>query len=165
MKKMKGEKKLANQKVSNPLGRGIWSGIVAGLALAMFMMFVVAPVLGKPVMAPVNMIGAAFLGKAVLMHPNMGSILLGMMVHLIDSAILGIIFAYIMRGIKGGRGAAVIYGVIYGLLVWLIMAYEVLPVLHSPMAKVTGTWFFWAHLIFGIVLGLLSPVYLRNSGK
>ena len=160
---MKGEVTLTQQKKANILGRGIWAGIAAGIVLAVFMMVIVATVLGKPLLAPVNMMGAAFLGKEALMNPGMGSIILGLIVHIIDSAILGIVFVYIARSLNGGMGANTIYGIVYGLLVWLLMAFIVLPIMNSPMAEVTGGWFVVAHLIFGVVLGLLTPVFTHSK--
>lgn len=147
----------------NAFGWGILSGIIAGMIFGAFMMFVVAPALHKPMTAPLNMIGAMFLGKAYLMHPSGGSIVLGLMMHMVMSAILGIIFAYIWRAISGNKGYEILAGLVYGLIVWLAMTYIVLPIMGSPMAKVTGGWFLIGHLIFGLFVGLITPKYGRKK--
>lgn len=149
-------------KGKNAFGWGILSGIIAGMIFGAFMMFVVAPALHKPIGAPLNMIGSVYLGKSLLMHPTGGSILLGFLMHMVDSAILGIIFAYIWRGIGANKGLEIVGGLIYGILVWLVMTYIALPIVGSPMAKVTGGWFVVGHLIFGLFVGLITPRYTRQ---
>lgn len=108
------------------------------------------------------MIGAVFFGKAYLMHPAAKSIVLGLIVHMMVSAVIGIIFVMIWRTIRGSKGAEVLAGLIYGLILWAVMTFILLPIVGSPMAKVTGGWFFAAHLMFGIVLGLVTPKYAKG---
>lgn len=146
----------------NPFGWGILSGIIAGAVFGAFMMMVVAPVLGKPMTAPLNMIGAVFLGKALLMQSTTGGAFVGLMVHMMDSAIFGIIFVYLWRAWKSlgrSKGIEVLTGLAYGIIVWAVMIFVALPIIGSPMATVTGSWFLVGHMMFGMVLGWVAPRY------
>jgi len=138
-------------------GGGVVAGIVAGMVMAMVLMPVTAAS-GMGLFAAPEMIGQTLLRG--LKGP--GVVMVGLMVHMMNSAILGLIFGLIWRGIAKGGATGIIGGIVYGMVIWLVMTYVALPILGSPMPGPipTGVWV-TAHLMFGLALGLWPVVQPR----
>jgi len=81
---------------------------------------------------------------------------LGLVIHMMWSALWGIIFGLIASGLHLRGGAAVIGGMVYGLLVMLVMSYIVAPIVGSPNFFQLLGWPTWTigHVLFGMVVGL-----------
>ena len=95
----------------------------------------------------------------------------GWTAHLAHSAILGVVFAAIISMVfeHGGRPAiSGAIGLVYGAVLWVVLAAFVMPVwvnavagatvLPSPNLGLPGS--LPPHLVYGVVLGVLYP-YLR----
>lgn len=137
---------------------GIIGGIIAGALFAISEM-VMAALMGMPAWVPLQMIGAIVLGPGVLppSAPTISTVLVGMIVHFILSAIYGVVLALIALAIPALRssvGLMTIVGMVYGLVLWLVNFYVIAPVLFPWFAEASPVVQFVAHVFFfGAVLG------------
>ncbi len=126
---------------------GLLAGMAAGLAMAGVVL--VAGLLGGS--------GAAeTLGR---FDPGSdGSPVVGALLHLAVSGLYGVVFALLSRVIGGRFGGpryGWLLGAAYGLLVWVVAQFVLLPRLGIALADISPAQLIPAHLIYGIVLGYL----------
>ena len=134
------------------------AGVIAGLPLAVWLMFVAifTSVVWAPPQGIAQAVGIGHAGHDFQLLP----FILGLMGHLTNSVILGLIFlaiavAFNLRGL-----ATVLVGAIYGVVAYTII-YWVL--LRGLLSGTSGSFLsadpLWSviigHLVFGAVLGLL----------
>jgi len=134
------------------------SGLIAGLVFAMWAMIV--GIFTSNLWAPPQGIGQA-LG---LGHPGhdfqIVPFVVGLMGHMMNSIIFGLIFLAIAMALKLRGIAAVVVGMVYGIVVYAVMYWVALRNLLSGTsgsflnANPEWSWVI-AHLMFGTVLGLL----------
>ncbi|MFP5385581.1 MAG: hypothetical protein ACLGHN_05840 [Bacteriovoracia bacterium] len=144
---------------------GATGGMVAGLTMAIVSMLMNA-FAGAGFFAPVKLIAVTFLGPDAV-DGGVFSILIGLVIHLFNSAILGIIFAYIAKNIHS-RGAFMATGVLFGIVVWVVMTYLVLPVANEVMlnqVNQTPVRWFVNHIIFGLALSIVPYFERRKATK
>lgn len=133
---------------------GIVAGLIAGIVMAMLVMIVTA-VSGMGLFAAPEMIGQTFMKG----QTGPGVVILGLMGHMMNSAIFGVIWGLVWKGVAKGGWTSVVSGMVYGVLIWLVMTYGVARVLGSPIpGPLPGATWFIAHLMFGLVLGLWPVV-------
>jgi uncharacterized membrane protein YagU involved in acid resistance len=162
---------MMNQMKSNPLMKllvgGAVAGIIAGIMMAMYAMLASATFLGQGLFTPLYGIASPLLGPAAMMQSMKqgiyfagGPALLGLVIHMMWAALYGIIFALVASALHLKGVLAVMAGLVYGLLIFLVMSYIVLPVVGAGgMPGMVGyPSFILEHLIFGMVLGLW-PVF------
>ena len=134
------------------------AGLIAGLVFAMWAMIV--GLFTSNLWAPPQGIGQA-LGLGHQGHDfQVVPFIVGLMGHMMNSIIFGLIFlaiavALMLRGI-----AAVVVGMMYGIVVYAVMYWLVLRNLLSETSgsflSANSEWsWILGHLMFGIVLGLL----------
>ena len=143
---------------------GVIAGLIGGIAMAMIMMIVTA-VLGMGFLAPLYLIAATFHPAwAMAQGLQIAPLLVGLMVHMVNSAVFGVIFAIVLRSIfrrAVGVVAAAVAGMAWGILIFLVMTYGVLRLLDSAMAHAITTngallaWWIASHLMYGVVLGAI----------
>jgi hypothetical protein len=99
---------------------------------------------------------------------HIGPIILGLAGHMVNSMIVGVVFVALLAGARLRNGvSAVVPGIAYGLVLWLIMRYGILPLRDSTKALFTTSmvspqWVWWlAHGLFGITL---ATVYVAVRG-
>ncbi len=142
---------------------GAIAGMVAGAVMAMYAMIASATILHQGFFTPLYGIASPLIGpkamvtsmqKGLYLAP--GPALLGLIVHMMWSAIFGVIFGLIVRALRLGGGEAVTAGLVYGLLVMLFMSFVVLPIVGVAAMPGTIGWpsFTVEHLLFGLTLGL-----------
>ncbi len=145
------------------IGTGALAGIIAGMVMAMYAMIASATVLGQGLFTPLYGIAAPILGMGAMttsMHMGvyftLGPALVGLMVHMMFSAVFGIIFGFIARALHLQGVVAVLGGMAYGIVVLLLMSFIVLPIVGAGTMPSTVGWpsFTLEHLMYGIVLGL-----------
>lgn len=84
-------------------------------------------------------------------------VVLGLMGHMMNSMILGLVFGLIFSRFAVGRGALVGAGVAYALVVFAMTWYLVLPAIDPVMLKLNAGFFAIAHVMWGAALGLTMP--------
>jgi hypothetical protein len=91
---------------------------------------------------------------------HIGAILLGLGGHLVNSMIAGVVFVALARAVRLRHDlVAVVLGVAYGLVLWVIMRYGILPLRASTRvlfttSMVSPPWVWWlAHGLLGVTLG------------
>ncbi len=99
------------------------------------------------------------------MPVSAGQVAAGTILHFAFAAFLGVAFAAVIgaaawAGIPGMRtsGGIVTAGVIGGAIVYVIMRWGLLPPVNPLMAFVPQIAFFLAHLLFGLVVGIVLAV-------
>lgn len=138
---------------------GVAGGVCGGVLMGTFSM-ILFPLLGVGgFWQPMNLIAAVFNQdwgsiKGFAMVP----VLVGMMVHLMTSAALGMLFAWV-AGRR--RGTVLLRAVSAALVIWLVSDFLVLPIIDPVLTRVYPEWLFaLAHVMFGLGLG----AYLRLRG-
>ena len=101
---------------------------------------------------------------------HIGSIILGLGGHMMNSMMAGVLFAAALT-LLGVRGlmSSLMLGVAYGLALWAIMRYGILP-LNDPEStlfttdKVSPQWVWWlAHAVLGMTAGMVF--YLARQAR
>lgn len=138
------------------VGPGIGAGIVAAIVMGLFAM-IVAAVRGAGFWAPMQLIGALYMGADIAQY-EFWSAVLGIGTHLVVGAVFGVVFAALMRRVTS-PGVQIAAGLAYGAIVFLVMTYLVLPWANPVMfSAIDAGWFFLYHLAFGLTLPLALPM-------
>lgn len=121
--------------------------------MAMWAM-VVAMVTGMGFWRPVQLIAAAWLGPQAMMNASVSVILVGLMTHMMVGALLGTMGLVILRMVRIPVGPVrLVWGMLFGLVVWIINQFVILPVVDPMLATHMTPWAFAVgHLMFGVVL-------------
>lgn len=154
-----------NRSVAGVVGGGAVAGIIAGIVMAMFTMMY-AGMMGMGFWMPLRLIAATLFGVDALVGTG-GVLFVGLVLHMVVSAVFGIIFAAIV-GARTSGAAAVGWGLIYGVAIWAVMGFLVVPVANStmnPRLPMMAGAFFIEHLLFGITLGITPALMRRFAGR
>jgi len=151
---------------------GAITGMLGGAMMAMFTMLATATYLHMGFFTPLYVIASPLAGQQAMMtavhggafYFALGPAVLGLVVHMMWSALWGIIFGLIVSGLHLRGAAAVVGGMIYGVLVLLAMSFIVAPIVGGPNFFQLLGWPTWTigHLLFGMVVGLW-PVLRRQD--
>lgn len=143
------------------------AGLIGGMAMAMTSMLVAISEDGF--WAPVRGITSVVFGDS---HYGggfaFGPVVVGAMAHMMNSVVLGAVFAIIAGLVlaRGGTLALAALGMVYGLVVWLVMVPGISSALQSSnlFADSIPTWA-WvvSHLMFGVVTGAVYAWLRRSS--
>lgn len=160
------------------LPRGVIAGIIGGVLMALFVMIASATYLHMGFFTPLYAIAEPLIG----LHPLLASIadgtfylapgpaLLGLVGHLLWSALWGLVFGLLAHRLHLTSGRAIISGLIYGVLVMLVMVFLVLPIVGANfLLQLLGGWAFVITianaLFYGMSLGLwpvLQPQFFTG---
>jgi len=140
--------------------RVVVAGLIASIVMGMIEMMYEA-VAGAGFWSPVVFI-AATVARGLQSVPVpvpflLTGVVLGLMGHMMNSAILGLIFSGVFARLAASRGALAAWGAVYGLMVFGVMWYAVVPLVDPVMLKLNPAVFAIAHVMWGAVLGLLVP--------
>jgi hypothetical protein len=134
-------------------------GLIAGLVFAMWAMLVglFTSTLWAPPQGIAQSIGIGSPGHNFQLVPFVA----GLIGHMMNSIVLGVIFVAIARALRLQSYAAVVGGMVYGVIVYGAMYWVLLRgVLSSTSASFLSANPEWswvaAHLMFGVVLGALA---------
>lgn len=134
-------------------------GLIGGLVFAMWAMVVglFTSTLWAPPQGIAQSLGIGSPGHDFQLIP----LVVGLMGHMMNSIVLGVIFIAIARAIRLNGPAAVVGGMVYGFIVYAGMYWVLLRgVLSSTSASFLSANPEWswiaAHLMFGVVLGALA---------
>lgn len=132
---------------------GAIGGLIGGILQGMFTMllFVLLGIGGF--WQPMNLIAALFNQQwGAIQGFEMLPVLLGMMIHLMFTAMLGAIFAWGLASRVPDN--VVLKAVIASLVVWVVADYLVLPIINPIMTRTIPDWLFAAaHVMFALGLG------------
>jgi hypothetical protein len=78
---------------------------------------------------------------------------LGLMGHMMNSVLLGMLFVLLFGARLSTRGASVMAGMAYALVVFFLMWFAVLPLIDPVMLHLNPYVFAFAHLVWGMTLG------------
>ncbi len=143
-------------------------GLVAGMVYGMSEM-VIEAVIGHGFWSPLRYIASVFsLGKDTDPNFSLVPVVVGLMGHMMNSAIFALLFAQLISRPLRARAGLVTGGMIYAAAIFFAMWFVVLPLIDPAMKLVNGLGFFASHLMFGLVLGagiawLRSPLYLSPA--
>jgi hypothetical protein len=135
------------------LGTGIVGGLIAGVVFGMMMTMMRAP-------TPHG--GSVRVMTMIAMIVGSTSVTLGWLYHLVNSAVIGGLFGWLM-GTRIAQGWNVlVLGVVYGLAWWMVGGLVLMPLLlgMSPFApllmppmRMVAAGSMMGHAIFGLILG------------
>ncbi len=102
-----------------------------------------------------------------------GRVVVGLVLHMMMSLLLGVSFAAVILGARRAgisvlrtRAGVIGASMLGGAIVYVLMRWVLLPPTNSMMAFVPQSWFFIAHLMFGLVVGMiLAPVLAGSSAS
>lgn len=147
------------------LGRGLIYGVGAGLVMGAAAMLVSRFVLNLPWYAPARVFATMVMGRAGvanILEFVWLPFIVGLVVVAVLTGLFGVIYALLLRATQPWR--VVLSGVVYGLTVWALLQYLVLPTLF-PLVAEKGFPPFWygvAFAVYGSTLGVLFAASLRG---
>ena len=149
--------------VVNRLITGAIAGVVSGAIFAMAAM-IYAVISGPGFWAPLRMI-ATTLGFDMGTDFAFGAVIVGLILHMMLSAMYGVGFAVIFGGLR--RGSAALVGGGFGLALYIVN-FEGFAHLSrfSAFRMMAGNWFeIVDHIMFGMILGALVVGMLSRSRR
>ncbi len=136
-------------------------GIVASLVIAMWEMIVEAIIpAGNGFWSPVVYIGATVardlqsVSAPVPFH--LLGVILGLIGHMMNSIIFGLIFAYLIAPRARSLGGQIVAGLIYGVVIYLVMWFVALPLVDPVMLNLNAIVFLLGHMMWGVALGFIN---------
>ena len=129
----------------NHVRAGVVAGILAGVVFGAMM--------GMAGMLPMV---AALLGGS--------SALVGFVLHLLFSAIIGVVFAIVLGHSAQDKTQSILLGVIYGFVWWILGPLLIMPVWLGMGVQLSINGMqgalpsLWGHLVYGFILGLIYPI-------
>ena len=150
--------------MSTNIKRILVSGIVASLVLAMWEMLVEALVPdGAGLFGPPIAIGATLIrdlqGSANPIPFDGLALGVGLVGHMMNSIILAAIFGLIVGRLHPSRGATIVLGMGWGIAVFAVMWFVVIPLIDPLMLNLNAAAFFAAHAMWGLALGAAWALY------
>ena len=137
--------------------RGIIGGLIACMMMGMWEM-AAEQVAGGGFWAPLTYIAATVLRDyqhvATPVSFAMLPAALGLMGHMMNSVLLGVMFTQMARRISYSATSHVALGLAYGVLVLVIMWWAVLPLVDPVMLRLNFAAFLIGHMMWGLVLGV-----------
>jgi uncharacterized membrane protein YagU involved in acid resistance len=151
-------------KIGKIVRQGIGYGIVSGIIFAMGEMFINL-FMGKDFFGPLRLIGSMVLGAQALMpsYSLLAAGIVGLMVHMMMSAIFGLIFFALLTVFKrrsASTPSLLVYGSIFGLLLWVVNFLILAPLFFPQFGMVSQLWNgFFAHtFLYGTMIGLFAAL-------
>jgi hypothetical protein len=135
------------------------AGLGGGLAMAIVAALLFVS-MGEDIWHESKRIATIVYGEAAIAEPGfvLGPVLIGTLLHLAVSAGLGALFGIVTRrwfGLTSEFGTPLLAGLIYGMLIWFVAYFAVLPILDPSMRAIYAPVFIVQHITYGAVTGLL----------
>jgi len=144
---------MQRSKAEEPLAvrllRGAVGGVLAGLVFAGVTMWFADSTGGKPDM-PLRMISTIVKGDTA-MAAGSTSPALGAVVHVVLSALFGMVFALAVPRFRT-NGTVALAGTVYGLLLYLVNFLVLSPLVFSIFRNANQPFEVFAHMVFGTLL-------------
>jgi hypothetical protein len=137
-------------------------GLVAGMIYGMLEM-VIEAVIGHGFWSPLHYIASVFtLGRDTDASFAFFPVVVGLMGHIMNSVLLGLLFALVISRLVSTPLGLVVAGMVYGGIIFAVMWFGLLPLIDPAMLRVNPVGFFVSHLMYGVVLGA-GLAWLRRS--
>ena len=152
---------LGGNRLRLPLSWGLWAGVTAGLVMGTVAMLASTVALNLPWYAPPRVFATMVMGRSAvanILEFVWPSFLLGLGVVVVLGALFGILFTALGRRSEPWR--ILLGALFYGLAVWSLLQYLLLPPLF-PLVAEKGFPPFWygvAFAVYGVSLGLLATL-------
>lgn len=142
------------------LKRGALAGLGGGVVMAMWSMIALW-LTGGGFWSPLNLIAhTLWRGAPLGTQFSGGALVLGLVIHMMMSMVLGMVFAVGVRTISrlgASTATLTITGMMFGLVVWAVMQYGIWPAIDPAAAAKFTPWVFaLGHLMFGAATALLT---------
>jgi hypothetical protein len=142
------------------------AGALAGLAGGIAMSAIGALIsfaIQESVWRTPKQIAAFLFGSTALASPgfDFAPVLVGSLIHLALSMLFGVLYAILISRVfrvTTEYGAPVVGGLVYGLLIWLVAYFIVVPILNPALLDVYAPSFIIQNLVYGTVVGLVYMV-------
>jgi len=137
---------------TNHIKSGVNAGLIAGVVFGAMM--------GMMGMLPM-----------IAMLIKSESAVLGFVLHLVFSAIIGGTFGLIFGHAALNKGAGVLLGLLYGAIWWILGPLVIMPVWLGMGLQLSATGVtmaipsLWGHLVFGFILGLIYPMFAKKENQ
>jgi uncharacterized membrane protein YagU involved in acid resistance len=142
---------------------GAIAGIGGGLAMALVGLLIAVALGQDPWLTP-KQIAAALGGPTTFQAGfELRPVVLGTALHLVVSALLGVLFEVAIRRVfklPSNFGIPIVTGLIYGLAIWLLAYFVFLPLMNPVLLNVYAPSFIIQNITYGVTLGMLYS-YLR----
>jgi len=147
------------------VGSVLIATMAAGMMFGMLQMIVEA-VIGHGFWSPLRYIASVFTrGANTDPSFSLGPVIVGLGGHMMNSVILGVIFAAVVWKLVHNPIVLAMAGMLWGAIVYVFMWWAVIPTIDPAMKLLNAPWFFVSHLVFGMVLGLGVAVVQRVSQR
>lgn len=94
----------------------------------------------------------------------MGAAVLGLIVHMMMSMVVGVAFFLGVRRVQRNAATLAGIGMVFGLVVWVVMQYLVWPIVDADAAGAFTPWVFAVgHVMFGAATGLVVAAPRKNA--
>ncbi len=142
------------------------AGLIASLVMGMWEMMVEAIIPNGAGFwsAPTYIAATIFRNLQTVARPvpfDLVAVMAGLMGHMMNSVILGLVFAFVIAPRFKSLVAQAVAGMMYGAVVYAVMALVVVPFVDPVMANLNAVVFFLGHLMWGVALGALN--YLTTT--
>ncbi|MEJ2217596.1 MAG: hypothetical protein P8099_13380 [Gemmatimonadota bacterium] len=137
---------------------GMITGLVAGAIMALVAMCR-ALVMGLGFWTPMKLVAATYFGLGALIAGG-GAVDVGIVTHLVLSALAGAVFG-LLFGNWLHKASALAVGVLYGVAIWALNTWVVLPWLNVVMLQreLAGPGWWWTlHVTFGGFMLFMPPI-------
>lgn len=146
---------------------GAIAGAVAGLVMGGFAMFVAAPALDLPWHSPPRVLATLVAGRSPvenILEFKLVPFLVGTAVLVVLTVASGVAFTFLLR--TAARARVVIAGALFGLTVWAVLQYFLLPAVQPLVTEkgFTPQWYAASFGVFGLVLGVLLALGGSRDG-
>lgn len=88
---------------------------------------------------------------------------LGLMGHMMNSVILGLIFAFVIGPRLPTLSRKIGGGVVYGVVIFLVMWFLILPLIDPVMLNLNAAVFFLGHMMWGAALGAVNHLVVARA--
>ncbi len=140
--------------------QGALGGIIAGITFALAEMIGSVLLAGNPFFMPLLAMASIPLGTPPPeLTPTIGTIMIGIIFHMLFSIVLGIVFALLVvyvAALRTSPTALVIAATVYGAILWPLNFHVLAPLLGRPwfVQMSVPPQFIYHAFFFGTVLGL-----------
>jgi hypothetical protein len=145
---------------------GAVAGLGGGLAMAVIAA-IISSIIHADIWQEAKQIAAVVYGPAAVAEAGFdaGPVIVGTLIHLVMSALFGAVFGIFTRRVfklPSDFGAPILAGLIYGLVIWMLAYFVVLPIVNPLLLQLYAPAFIIQHVVYGAVTGLLY-VWLRPA--